>query len=308
MVTDAVDVPTIGIGAGPGCDGQVLVFHDLLGLEDRKPAKFVRRYASLRDDAIAAVAAYADDVRTGQFPGPDESYHLSSDVAETLGLYGSHRRMTSRRLLMVGGFLVLGGAAVLVFVLVDRTDGPRNRAAGRRPSACATSGRWPCGSRTHRGRRGRDACSPARTERQRRARADGGHGSHLGRPRRHGVPVRATGTDRLLDAQHADAAVHRLLRPRGSLRVADRHDAVCRLSDLPVVPAGWRVLVRHRGATRRSAQVGYRSGIDARSSSTQSNVLRRRSKRDRLHTKFGVSGKLSYPLRMVDPTFTCDGG
>ena len=89
MVTDAVDVATIGIGAGPGCDGQVLVFHDLLGLEDRKPAKFVRRYASLREDAIAAVAAYADDVRTGQFPGPAESYHLSSDVSETLGLYGS---------------------------------------------------------------------------------------------------------------------------------------------------------------------------------------------------------------------------
>lgn len=89
MVTDAVDVPTIGIGAGPGCDGQVLVFHDVLGIEDRMAPKFVRRYADLRTAAVEALAAYADDVRTGAFPGPDESYHLSSDVAETLGLYGS---------------------------------------------------------------------------------------------------------------------------------------------------------------------------------------------------------------------------
>src|SRR4051812_19983188 len=65
MVTDAVPVPTIGIGAGPWCDGQVLVFNDLLGLEDRVLPKFVRRYGSLKDDAVAAMAAYADDVRTG---------------------------------------------------------------------------------------------------------------------------------------------------------------------------------------------------------------------------------------------------
>jgi len=89
VVTDAIDVATIGIGAGAGCDGQVLVFHDLLGLEDRTPAKFVRRYASLKDDAVAAVSAFADDVRTGRFPGPAESYHLSSEVSDTLGLYGS---------------------------------------------------------------------------------------------------------------------------------------------------------------------------------------------------------------------------
>src|SRR4029077_16452865 len=89
LVTSAVDVPTIGIGAGPGCDGQVLVYHDVLGIEDRITPKFVRRYASQKADAVAAVAAYAADVRTGAFPGPDESYHLSSEVAETLGLYGS---------------------------------------------------------------------------------------------------------------------------------------------------------------------------------------------------------------------------
>src|SRR6478609_2339091 len=67
MVTAAVDVPTIGIGAGPRCDGQVLVFHDVLGIEDRIAPKFVRRYASLKDDAVAAIAAYATDVRSGAF-------------------------------------------------------------------------------------------------------------------------------------------------------------------------------------------------------------------------------------------------
>jgi 3-methyl-2-oxobutanoate hydroxymethyltransferase len=89
MVTDAVDVPTIGIGAGPFCDGQVLVFHDLLGLEDRITPKFVRRYASLKEQSIVAMAEFASDVRGHRFPADDESYHLSSDTAEALGLYGS---------------------------------------------------------------------------------------------------------------------------------------------------------------------------------------------------------------------------
>jgi 3-methyl-2-oxobutanoate hydroxymethyltransferase len=73
-ITDSLEVPTIGIGAGPDCDGQVLVFHDLLGLNARVP-KFVRRYAELAEDATAAVAAYAADVRSGAFPTDAESYH-----------------------------------------------------------------------------------------------------------------------------------------------------------------------------------------------------------------------------------------
>ena len=89
MVTAAVDVPTIGIGAGPHCDGQVLVFHDLLGIEDRVSPKFVRRYASLKDDAVAAMSAFAADVRGHRFPDDSESYHVSDEVAETLALYGS---------------------------------------------------------------------------------------------------------------------------------------------------------------------------------------------------------------------------
>ena len=84
LVTQAVDVPTIGIGAGPWCDGQVLVFHDLLGIEDRIRPKFVRRYASLKADAVAAMTAYTDDVRARRFPGPDESYHVSDELAGAL--------------------------------------------------------------------------------------------------------------------------------------------------------------------------------------------------------------------------------
>jgi 3-methyl-2-oxobutanoate hydroxymethyltransferase len=84
LITDTVPVPTIGIGAGPHCDGQVLVFHDLLGLEDRILPRFVRRYASLKVDAVAAVGAFAADVRSGRFPSDAESYHLSDDVARAL--------------------------------------------------------------------------------------------------------------------------------------------------------------------------------------------------------------------------------
>ena len=88
MVTDSVDVPTIGIGAGRDCDGQVLVFHDVLGIEDRITPKFVRRYADVKSVSVAGLEAFAADVRTGAFPDESESYHLSAETAETLGLYG----------------------------------------------------------------------------------------------------------------------------------------------------------------------------------------------------------------------------
>jgi 3-methyl-2-oxobutanoate hydroxymethyltransferase len=81
LVTEAVSIPTIGIGAGPWCDGQVLVFHDLLGLEDRVLPRFVRRYASLKGDAVAAVSAFAADVRARRFPSEAESYHVGEQVA-----------------------------------------------------------------------------------------------------------------------------------------------------------------------------------------------------------------------------------
>lgn len=89
MVTDAVDIPTIGIGAGRHCDGQVLVLHDVLGIEDRIAPKFVRRYAELKSAAVAALEAFAADVRSGAFPSDAESYHLAADEADALGLYGA---------------------------------------------------------------------------------------------------------------------------------------------------------------------------------------------------------------------------
>lgn len=73
-VTAAVPVPTIGIGAGAGCDGQVLVWHDLLGLFEAFRPTFVKRYADLGTLARSALAEYRDDVRSGQFPGPEHSF------------------------------------------------------------------------------------------------------------------------------------------------------------------------------------------------------------------------------------------
>jgi 3-methyl-2-oxobutanoate hydroxymethyltransferase len=83
-VTEAIDVPTIGIGAGPSCDGQVLVFHDLLGLGTRTPPKFVRQYAEVGRIATEAVAAFAADVREGRFPSDAESYHAPAGLGDAL--------------------------------------------------------------------------------------------------------------------------------------------------------------------------------------------------------------------------------
>jgi 3-methyl-2-oxobutanoate hydroxymethyltransferase len=83
-VTEIVEVPTIGIGAGPSCDGQVLVVHDLLGLSQGHRPKFVRRYAELADVATEAVAAFCDDVRRGRFPSEEESYHAPPEVREAV--------------------------------------------------------------------------------------------------------------------------------------------------------------------------------------------------------------------------------
>ncbi|MEM9562234.1 MAG: 3-methyl-2-oxobutanoate hydroxymethyltransferase [Actinomycetota bacterium] len=88
-VTEAIDIPTIGIGAGPDTDGQVLVYHDIIGLENRFKPRFVRRYGQAYDDQVSALTAYAADVRTGAFPGPDEVYSASDELTEALGLYGS---------------------------------------------------------------------------------------------------------------------------------------------------------------------------------------------------------------------------
>jgi 3-methyl-2-oxobutanoate hydroxymethyltransferase len=73
-ITKSLTIPTIGIGAGPACDGQVLVLPDLLGLNDRFSAKFVKRYAALAEDVRDAVKLYAAEVREGRYPGPEHSF------------------------------------------------------------------------------------------------------------------------------------------------------------------------------------------------------------------------------------------
>lgn len=73
-ITQALTIPTIGIGAGPHCDGQILVLHDLLGLSDGHVAKFVKQYARLGDNARTAIKKYIEEVRTGKFPGKEHCY------------------------------------------------------------------------------------------------------------------------------------------------------------------------------------------------------------------------------------------
>ena len=73
-VSESVNIPTIGIGAGPDCDGQVLVLHDLLGITMDFSPRFLRRYLNLADEIHGAITNYCDDVRSGEFPSEDESY------------------------------------------------------------------------------------------------------------------------------------------------------------------------------------------------------------------------------------------
>jgi 3-methyl-2-oxobutanoate hydroxymethyltransferase len=73
---ERIEVPVIGIGAGPDTDGQVLVFHDLLGIYDGHAPRFAKRYAEVKAQMVAGVAEYADEVRSGTFPGPEHSYSI----------------------------------------------------------------------------------------------------------------------------------------------------------------------------------------------------------------------------------------
>jgi 3-methyl-2-oxobutanoate hydroxymethyltransferase len=80
LITDRLGIPTIGIGAGAGCDGQVLVTHDLLGLFDRFTPRFVKKYANLSATLRDAFTAYCADVRAGEFPGKDHEFSFSDEL------------------------------------------------------------------------------------------------------------------------------------------------------------------------------------------------------------------------------------
>ncbi|WP_417564396.1 3-methyl-2-oxobutanoate hydroxymethyltransferase [Microbacterium sp.] len=83
-IVPGLEIPVIGIGAGPAADGQVLVFHDLLGIYGGHAARFVKRYADLRTAMVEGVAAYVDDVRSGGYPAAEHSYAMEPGEAERL--------------------------------------------------------------------------------------------------------------------------------------------------------------------------------------------------------------------------------
>jgi 3-methyl-2-oxobutanoate hydroxymethyltransferase len=100
-ITDSLSIPTIGIGAGAGCDGQVLVYHDMLGLYDGRTPRFVKQYADIGAEIERALAAYADDVRTGAFPSHEHTYSIPDDELEqfeqALGAAQDHDHETEKQ-------------------------------------------------------------------------------------------------------------------------------------------------------------------------------------------------------------------
>src|SRR5271169_766469 len=96
MITAEVETPTIGIGAGPECDGQVLVFHDLLNLTFAPPAKFVRRYGDAAALISHAVRAFRADVKSMQYPSDEESYHLPRETKAALDSVLARKRAMRR--------------------------------------------------------------------------------------------------------------------------------------------------------------------------------------------------------------------
>lgn len=84
LVSEKLRIPTIGIGAGPGCDGQVLVTNDLLGMFEKFTPKFVKQYANLKNIVDQAVGSYIDEVRSGAFPADEHAYHMNKDILNAL--------------------------------------------------------------------------------------------------------------------------------------------------------------------------------------------------------------------------------
>ena len=131
MITERVSIPTIGIGAGPACDGQVLVFHDLLGLYDGHTPKFVRRYANIAATRCdAAIEHYLADVRDGSFPDvAKESFHS----AATTSCAGCTVRPERHR-----------GGQHEVMIVVRTVGGPREQVVrrGQKVPSWASCRRW----------------------------------------------------------------------------------------------------------------------------------------------------------------------
>jgi len=98
VVTEKLKIPTIGIGAGPYCDGQILVFHDLVGFSDGYLPKFVRKYVDIHQLISQAVKEYIDDVKQGKFPDSDHSYHFQPEKTKELtGKKPKLKRLSKRQ-------------------------------------------------------------------------------------------------------------------------------------------------------------------------------------------------------------------
>jgi 3-methyl-2-oxobutanoate hydroxymethyltransferase len=96
-ITEALTVPTIGIGAGAECDGQVLVYHDLLGLTEGRAPRFVKRYANLAEEIRGALKTYADEVRTGVYPAEEHTYAMPEEELEVFSEASAATRQRAER-------------------------------------------------------------------------------------------------------------------------------------------------------------------------------------------------------------------
>jgi 3-methyl-2-oxobutanoate hydroxymethyltransferase len=96
-ITDAVSVPTLGVGAGPHCDGQILVMHDMLGLFEFFSPKFAKQYANLTETITAAFEAFRHEVKARQFPGPEHCYAMKPEEAERLSAGPASEQDTAER-------------------------------------------------------------------------------------------------------------------------------------------------------------------------------------------------------------------
>ncbi|MBN2288491.1 MAG: 3-methyl-2-oxobutanoate hydroxymethyltransferase, partial [Candidatus Glassbacteria bacterium] len=83
LITEKIRIPTIGIGAGPDCDGQILVLHDVLGLSERTP-RFVKTWADISGQVVEALEAYRKEVSSGSFPDDSHSFHMDKSILEDL--------------------------------------------------------------------------------------------------------------------------------------------------------------------------------------------------------------------------------
>jgi 3-methyl-2-oxobutanoate hydroxymethyltransferase len=95
-IVERLEVPSIGIGAGPSTSGQVLVFHDLLGITTGHMAKFVKRYAEIHEEMVAAVGTYDSEVRAGQFPGPEHGYSIDPAELAEFNRWLDHESLAAR--------------------------------------------------------------------------------------------------------------------------------------------------------------------------------------------------------------------